>query len=60
MAKQQTISEKIERLSFWHRVAKAKFNSALEQGREFAELKLILTEIRKLEKDLKKIKIAVS
>jgi len=53
MANQQTISEKIERLSFWLRVAKAKFNLALEQGREFAELKSILIEIKSLERDLK-------
>ena len=53
MAKQQTISEKIERLSFWLSVAKAKFNLALDQGREFAELKSILIEIKSLERDLK-------
>ena len=59
MAKQQTISEKIERLSFWHRVAKAKFKLALDQGREFAELKSILLEIKNIERDLnEKIKIA--
>jgi len=52
MAKQQTISEKIERLSFWLRVAKAKFKLALDQGREFAELKSILIEIKSLERDL--------
>jgi len=56
MRKQLDISAQIERLYFWLRVSKEKFNLALDQGRDFSELKSILTEIRKLERDIKENK----
>jgi len=52
MRNQLDISARIERLYFWLRVSKEKFNIALDQGREFSELKSILIEIRNLEKDI--------
>jgi hypothetical protein len=56
MRKQLDISAQIERLYFWLRVSKEKFKLALDQGRDFSELKSILTEIRKLERDIKENK----
>jgi len=52
MRNQTGFPAQIERLYFWLRVSKEKFNLALNQGRDFSELRSILREIRKLERDI--------
>ncbi len=53
MRNQADFPAQIERLYFWLRVSKEKFNLALNQGCEFSELRSILKEIRQLEHDIK-------
>ena len=52
MALQTEIAAHIERLNFWLKVSREKFNLAMDQGHEFEELKMILNEIKDLERAL--------